>query len=274
MIETTPLFDARYGHETPAAAPPQLEHPVLKSLLAHRSVRGFLSRDLATGTLEALVAAAQSAASSSNLQAYGVVAVEDAAQRQRLAELSGNQAHIAEAPLFLAWLVDTSLLRFAAELVGKPVEGLDYLDTFLMGALDAALAAQNAVVAAEALGLGTVYIGALRNKPELVAEVLGLPQGVFAVFGLCVGYADPARASAVKPRLPQALVLHRGRYGGRDTSAELQRYDRVLRAFQRSQGLAEVPWTEQSSTRVASPSGLNGRDRLRQALESRGFALR
>jgi nitroreductase len=68
---------------------------------------------------------------------------------------------------------------------------------FLMAAIDTALAAQNAVVAAESLGLGTVYIGALRNQPERVAQVLGLPHKSFAVFGLCVGHADPEQPTGV-----------------------------------------------------------------------------
>lgn len=271
MSDATQLFEARYGEA--ASAPAQLAHPVLAGLLAHKSVRGFLPTALPAGTLEALVAAAQSAASSSNLQAYSVVAVEDPAQKRRLSELAGNQEHVEEAPLFLAWLVDTSLLRGAARAAGRPAEGLDYLDTFLMGAIDAALAAQNAVVAAEALGLGTVYIGALRNKPELVAEALGMPRDVFAVFGLCVGYPDPARLSGVKPRLSQRVVLHRERYTAA-AHGELAQYDQALTAFQRSQGVPPIPWTEQATTRVATAGALNGRDRLREALESRGFALR
>jgi nitroreductase len=274
MSEASQLYRARYGADGPSSATAALAHPVIESLLAHRSVRGYLPTPLPNGTLEALVASAQSAASSSNLQAYGVVAVEDGARKRRLAELAGNQAHIVEAPLFLAWLVDTARLRGIATRSGRSADGLDYLDTFLMGAIDAALAAQNAVVAAEALGLGTVYIGALRNKPELVAEVLGLPDGVFAVFGLCVGYPDPARLSGVKPRLPQQLLLHRERYDLRAADEEHARYDRALAAFQAEQGLPVVPWTEQSTTRVAGASALNGRDRLREALGARGFAVR
>lgn len=75
--------------------------------------------------------------------------------------------------------------------------------------IDAALAAQNATIAAESLGLGTVYIGGIRNQPVRVTETIQLPPHLFTVFGLCVGYPDEAKPAAIKPRLPQAAVLHR-----------------------------------------------------------------
>ena len=89
---------------------------------------------------------------------------------------------------------------------------MPYLETFFVAVLDAGLAAQNAVIAADFLGLSAVYIGPLRNDPEAVAAILGLPPAVFGVFGLCVGYAKPGSLAEVKPRLPQAAVLHRERY--------------------------------------------------------------
>ncbi|MFM7366911.1 MAG: nitroreductase family protein, partial [Sphaerospermopsis kisseleviana] len=155
---------------------------------------------------------AQSASTSSNLQTWSVVAVEDGNRKEELSKLANNQAHIRQSPLFLVWLADLARLTNIAESRGLPHEGLDYLEMFLMAAIDAALAAQNAVVAAESLGLGTVYIGALRNKPQEVAQILNLPPHVVAVFGLCVGYADPVVKVAIKPRLPQSVVLHREIY--------------------------------------------------------------
>lgn len=89
---------ARYGQavELPTAG----ANAVIDSLLAHRSVRAYLDRPLAHGTLETLVAAAQSAPTSSNLQAWTVVAVEDPARKERLSKLAADQAHIRECPLF------------------------------------------------------------------------------------------------------------------------------------------------------------------------------
>ncbi|MDR6322219.1 hypothetical protein J3R03_006415 [Actinoplanes couchii] len=87
------------------------------------------------------------------------------------------------------------------------MDGADYLETTVIGFVDTALAAQNAVVAAESLGLGTVFVGAVRNHPEEVADELGLPPHAVAAFGLAVGEPDPDEAAGIKPRLPQAAVL-------------------------------------------------------------------
>lgn len=270
------LFAARYGTEdaAPPAAAAGAPNAVLETLLSHRSVRAFEDRPLDDGTLEWLLAAAQSAPSSSNLQTWSAVAVRDAQRRARLAEWVGGQAAVREAPLVLVWLADLSRLHRVAQRAGQPIEGLHYLDTWLMAALDAALAAQNAVTAAASLGLGTVYIGAIRNRPEEVAAELGLPAGSFAVCGLCVGHPDRARPAAVKPRLPVSAVLSHERFRPADVEGDVAAYDARLAAFQASQGLAAKGWSGHSLDRLRGPSDLKGRHRLREALRQQGFELR
>jgi len=277
MSNAFELLQARYGtgQDAPAIAAGAF-NPVLETLFSHRSVRAFLHDALADDTLDLLMAAAQSAPSSSNLQVWSAVAVQDNARRQRLAELVGKQKQVSEAPLFLAWLVDLSRLKRLAVARGRQLDGVDYLDTFLMGVIDAALAAQNVVNAAESLGLGTVYIGALRNQPEAVAEELGIQPGdyVYPVFGLCIGHPDPARPAAVKPRLPQSSVLYRERYAPTPVEQEVGNYDEAMRAFYASQGLSTTSWSEHSIARLRSAADLKGRHRLREALADLGFALR
>jgi hypothetical protein len=146
---------------------------------------------------------------------------------------------------------------------------------FVMATVDAALAAQNAAVAAESLGLGIVYIGAMRNRPEEVAAVLGLPPHVFAVFGMCVGYPDKAKPAAIKPRLPQSAVLHRETYKLTEQDDAIAQYNEVMNAFYTQQQMnISGDWSEHSVKRVASPGSLSGRDRLREALNHLGFQLR
>ncbi|HZV08968.1 MAG TPA: nitroreductase family protein, partial [Novosphingobium sp.] len=233
---TQPAERLAERYRQPADQPPGW-NATIDALLAHRSVRAYLPDALAPGTVELLVAAAQSAASSSNLQPWSVVAVEDPARKARLAALAGHQTHLEQAPLLLIWLVDLNRLDTIGQQRGEPTEALAYLETFLLGAVDTALAAQNAVVAAESLGLGTVYVGAIRNRPVEVAAELALAPQVFALFGLAVGHPDPARPAAVKPRLPQAAVLSREAYGNPQAPAAIAAYDAHLEAFQREQGL-------------------------------------
>lgn len=247
--------------------------PVLETLLAHRSVRAYLPDALPPGTLETLVAAAQSAATSSNLQAWSVVAVEDDARRARLSEWVGGQAHVRVAPLFLVWIADLSRLARTAERLGRRAGANRYLEMFVIAVVDAALAAQNAVVAAESMGLGTVYIGAIRNRPDEVAAELRLPRAAFPVFGLCVGRPDPARPASVKPRLAPGTVLHRETYRAEGEADAVAAYDEAMRAFQRSQRMPEQAWSAQASQRVAGPESLSGRDRLAALLKAQGFDL-
>jgi nitroreductase len=253
---------------------PEAWNPVLETLLSHRSVRAYDSRPLPPETLELLVAAAQSASSSSNLQAWSVVAVEDEARKARLSELAANQQFIRQAPLFLVWLADLSRIQHLADERQIKLEGLEFLETLFLGIIDAALAAQNAVVALESLGLASVYVGAIRNKPEQVATELGLPPQVFPVFGLSIGYADSTVLTAIKPRLEQKSVLHREQYSPAAHSAAILRYDEKLSDFQREQGMDTIGWTGRTIPRLRNAQSLAGRDRMREALANLGFVLR
>ncbi|TBV10286.1 NADPH-dependent oxidoreductase [Stutzerimonas kirkiae] len=268
-----PLWQQRYGSaDAPSAEP---GNALIEQLLAHRSVRAYLDQPLPDGTLETLLAAAQSAATSSNLQAWSLLAVEDRQRKARLAALANDQAHIVQAPLFLVWLADFSRAARLAERHGRELQAVEYLDSLLVGGLDAALAAQNAVLAAEALGLGTVYIGALRNNLQAVIDELQLPPLVFPVFGLCVGYPDPSRPAAIKPRLPQSVVLHRETYRlDEQEPHRLDDYDRQVDAFYREQGLENPAWSRQVIDRLASVNSLHGRERLAQVLHRQRLALR
>jgi len=262
----------RYGGDEPSG--PLLWNDVIGHLLSHRSIRAYRKDALPDGTVETLVAAAQSAASSSNLRLWSVVAVADADKRAQLTQLAGGQQHIADAPLILLWIADLARAHHIAARNDAPAEGFGYIESFLVASIDAALAAQNAVVAAESLGLGTVYIGALRNRPEDVAALIDLPPNAGVVFGLVVGWPDPDRPASIKPRLPQAAVLHHERYALEPQQAAIDSYDATSRIFQHGQGLPTVGWIAQLLQRGASAASLNGRQRLGAALKALGFGLR
>src|SRR5580698_8676436 len=102
----TEALALRYGGGAEPGSGPW--NDVIATLLSHRSVRGFLSDALPEGTLETLVAAAQSASTSSNLQTWSVVAVTDPVKKAALAKIANGQKHIEQCPLFLVWLADLS----------------------------------------------------------------------------------------------------------------------------------------------------------------------
>ncbi len=273
MSQLPSLLEHRYGTGLDAGTAIPV-NAVIEHLLSHRSVRAYLPTPVPAGCLEALVAAAQSASTSSNLQVWSVVAIEDPERKAKLAALAGNQAHIRDVPLFLVWLADLARIDAVARAQGEQAEGLEFLEALLVGVIDAALAAQNAAVAIESMGLATVYIGGIRNKPEEVARELGLPPGVFPVFGMCVGYEDPARPAAIKPRIAQPAVLHREQYRLEDQVREAQAYDAVLAKFWAGEGMNPPAWTRTIVSRVKTPAALHGRERLVEALHNLGFLLR
>ena len=255
-----------------------MSNPTLELVYRHGSVRKYRPDPVPVETIEAIVSAAQRTSTSSNLQVYSVVAVTDAAKRARLAELCGNQEHIAQAPVFLAWCADLARLDRACELRGY-TQVADYVENFLVAAVDAAIAAQSAALAAESLGLGICYIGSIRNNTQAVIDLLALPRLVFPITGMTVGW--PAAEPLVRPRLPLEAVLHREHYDRTGQDEALAEYDRAMAATG-IYGGRQVPtpgrpgevenygWTEHSARRVAQAV----RTDLREVLEKQGFALK
>lgn len=263
---------ARYGVDD--SSPLSQWNDTLDLLLDHRSVRAFTDQALPEGTIETLIAAAQSASTSSNLQVWSVVSVQDPERKSRLSTLAGNQAHIRQAPLFFVWLADLSRVARIGEQHDVELATLPYLESLLLGTIDAALAAQNAVVALESLGLGSVYIGGIRNDIAAVGQVLELPPQVYPVFGLCVGYPSTERPANVKPRLPQRAVLHHETYSTAEEENALAAYDARLGAFYEREGMKAAGWSEQVVNRLRSVSNLHGREALVAELTRMGFGLR
>ena len=256
---------------------PSITTPVIDQIHRHASIRHYKAEPVDAALIETIVAAGQRAATSSNLQTYAVVAVTASATRVELARLCGNQAHILEAPVFLAWCADLSKLERAADLRQLP-HSHTHVENFLMAAVDVALAAQNAVLAAESLGLGTCYIGGIRNQPRAIIELLGLPRLLFPITGLTLGWPDaPANP---RPRLPQAAVLHWESYSRTHEDAALHAYDQTMIATG-SYDNRQVPvpgkpdeveaygWLEHSARRVSQPLRVD----LRQVLHEQGFEL-
>lgn len=265
------LLRQRYGGDAPETEFPLT--PVMELMLRHRSVRSYQDRPLPDGALEALIAAGQSAATSSNMQAVSVVAVTDADRRRRFARAASGQAFVAEAPVILCFVADQARPTRVGATIGEDLWAIPLVDNFLAAATDAAIFAQNVLLAAQSAGLGGCYIGNLRNDPEFVAAELGLPDRAVVLFGLALGYEQPPE-TGIRPRLPQAVVLHRERYSTAGEAEALARYDRAFAAHEISQGRPRMTWTGRHTARYASKAYLDGRIDLRAILGRMGFPLK
>ena len=249
--------------------------PTIELMSTHGSVRHYKPDSVPESMVEEIVAAGQRASTSSNLQAYSVVATTDCAKKKQLMDITGGQKHITQAPVFLLWCADFSRLKRASLHMGYELNA-DHIENFLVAAVDAAIASQNAGLAAESLGLGFCYIGAIRNQPHRVVSLFDLPELVFPVFGMTLGW--PVKAPLIRPRLPLEAVLHWDTYQEDDLSL-LKEYDLAMietgiyggrQVNQQDQDPSVYGWMEHSARRVSKPS----RPQLREAIIESGFPLK
>ncbi len=254
MSELSDLLAQRYGADMPEFPTATFNaDPVLTTLLAHKSIRRYKPDALPAGTLELLSAAAQSAASSSNLQVWSVVAVTDPARKAEAAKLCGDQDSIRQAPLFLVFCADLARLTAVSEREHLPGAALDYTEMLVTAVIDASLAAQNAAVAAEGLGLGICYIGGARNHPQELAALLNLPPRVIGLFGLTVGWPAGGDTAQIKPRLPQSGLVFHETYDANARDAAVTAYNQTMHDFYASQKMM-FPATGPSIRQSASPA--------------------
>ena len=239
----------------------------LDVLSSHASVRSFTDEPVDDDLLRTALEAARRAPTSSNWQTYSIVVVRDPETKERLAELSGGQRHVAESAVFLAFVADFHRVRRAAARHGiDAARGLEFLMTPLV---DAAIVGEATQVALESLGLGAVMVGGIRSEVVAVAELLGLPEEAFVVFGMSVGWPAEQPNPSLKPRLPGHLVVHEERYSDAGFDAAMDEYDADLGAWYEARGssLSTAAWTGIVARRVAEARY----PRLRRELEDRGF---
>lgn len=240
---------------------------VIKLLQSHRSIRKFTDQEIPRGLLLELLKAGQAAATSSHVQAYSVIHVKDAANREQLAELSGGQGYVASSAVFLVFCADMKRPTEASARTGANVER-GMTEQLLVATVDTALMAQNVAVAAESEGLGICYIGGIRNNPEAVSELLKLPPHVYPVFGMCLGYPD--HQPEVKPRLPVEAILKEDYYT--EDSDQVVAFDDTMRAYyqSRSSGNKNSDWSHNLTPLFDNKL----RPHMRDFLVKRGFTMK
>ncbi len=251
--------------------------PWLRQVLMRRTHRRYAERPVLEPLLRLLLGTAFSASSKSDFQQASAIWVRDRQSRDRLAALVPDMPWVGNAPEFLVFCGDAHRLERIGELRGHINEN-GKLEGFFNAAVDAALVLQTFILAAETAGLGCCPISVLRNHADAVADILGLPDKVFPVAGLCVGY--PAAAGHVSMRLPPNATVHIDHYDERGLTEAVEAYDRrrdarysLAREQQRSPdvfGYASFyGWSEDKARQAAQPEGQSFPTFLRK----RGFSL-
>jgi len=219
MSEAGNLVRDRYGLDVDVA---DEMNETLRTILSHRTCRRYSDQPVTDETLNLLLACAQSAPTKSNLQQYSIVVVRDPDLRQRLGALVPSMTWLATAPVALVFLGDVRRIRQLAEMRGHDYKN-NNADTFMNAAVDSALAMQNLIAAAESIGLGTCPVSYVRNRIDELAELLNLPDGVFPISGLTLGFRADAGYTAM--RLPQNIVVHHDRYDDAGLAEDIVDFD-------------------------------------------------
>lgn len=248
----------------------------LARIAEHRSHRKFSAREVEPDLLKLLCACALSAPSKSDLQQADIVHVADRAEVRAIADGIPDMPWIAQAPVFLVFCGNNRRLRQMSLWRGKPFAN-EHLDHFMNAAVDAGLVMMSFIRAAEAAGLGACPISAVRNRCAEVSDLLGLPDGVFPIAGLCVGY--PAEAGRISARLPLEVTVHVDRYAESGLQGKINAYDRrrhALQPYRRQRYDDRYPkvdfygWSEDKARQYSVPE----REDFGAFIRSKGFSLK
>ena len=195
-------------------------NPTIETIMSRASLRKYEEKPIDPSHQELILKSAWRAPTAGNMMLYSVIEVTDQAIKDTLSETCDHQPFIARAPMVLVFLADVTRWYDYYEACGVPdwqakqgkvYEGPDEGD-FMLAVNDAVIAAQNTVIAAESLGIGSCYIGDIMEQYETHRELFNLPEQAFPVCMLCYGYYPGGKKRKPMWRLDDKYMLHENRY--------------------------------------------------------------
>ncbi|HKU96196.1 MAG TPA: nitroreductase family protein [Vineibacter sp.] len=268
------LIERRFGERVEAEVPPD-GAPVLQRMLARGVRRAFHDKPVDPALLRTLCAAALSSPTKSDMQQGDILILDDPARRATIFATMPDHPWLAAAPVFLVFLGNNRRQRQIHDWRGKPFAN-DHLDPFFNAAVDGAIVMATFIAAAEAVGLGCCPISQIRNEARLVSDTLELPQHVFPIAGLAVGW--PSRDGELSLRLPLDVRVHHDRFDETDVAVKVDGYDRrraAVQPYRRQRDEARFGrvelygWSEDKARQYARAERANFGDYVR----SQGFKL-
>lgn len=273
-----PLANAlseRFG--TPVGVPAALaDNPALQTMAARGSCRWFRPDPAAPDILRTLCAIALAAPSKSDLQQRDIVILQEAGQVAQIKALLDGQDWIANAPTLLVFCANNRRQRLLHRWWNR-VFANDHLDAMFNASVDAAIALGTFVTAAEAAGLGCCPASTIRNHAQEVSDLLDLPDHVFPVAALAVGYPEHAQPR-ISMRLPLDVTVHTDRYTEDALQARVEAYDAARAAHRPIRGQRQTDrfgtadpytWSDDKTRQYAAPE----RRDFGAFLRARGFDL-
>ena len=195
---------------------------VSETLSAHRSIRKFKTKPIGRELIDQILKSAIDGSSSSgNLNSYSIILTQDPERKSTLCRMHSDQNMIEEAPLLITFCSDQHRTRLWLKERGA-ADSFDDLLGFLVGAFDAVIVAQSLTLAAESKGLGVCYLGTTLSNATEISSFLELPDHVYPVTSLVVGYPD--ESPQVRNRLPFTSLVHHETYREFDSERLLETY--------------------------------------------------
>lgn len=225
-------------------------NPTLELLQQHRVYREFDADAVVDAAdLEQIIRCAQQAASWMNGQHYSIIHITDPALREQIVALQSRNPQLKTCSALLIFVMDGYRSHLASEAYEGSFAGFGDADTLITLATDTALAAQNAIVAAESMGYATCPIGGIRTVADEMIRLLQLPKYTYPAFGLCIG--KPAVAMRVKPRLPQSAVYFTNHYQAEQLPEQLADYEKTMWEF--AEARETLPYRQKFANYYAKP---------------------
>lgn len=269
------LLQLRFD-DAPQNVPDAPDTGLWHSIASHQSCRSYADAPVSDELVRQLCALALCSPTKSDLQQRDIIIVDDPAKRSVINGLFPDSPWISDAPVFLVFCGNNRRLRQIHARHGHPFKN-DHLDAFFNAAVDAGIALSTLVHAADAAGLGTCPISTIRDYLETVNELLCLPDWVFPVAGMTLGW--PGRRPRVNLRLPLAATLHTDIYDEDAQWTAIEAYD-LRRAELRPYGSQRDPdrfgtrdpytWSEDKARQYAKPQ----RSDFGTYARKKGFDLR
>jgi len=185
----------------------------LDILFNRKSIRKFKSKKVSKKIIDQIIIAGQRAPTACRMEAYSFIIISDINKRSQIIEATvshkSTRKFMHEAPLWIMICVDFERQLTFSRSLGIEADFAE-LSKFILGIIDASLAAENMVIAAEALGLGSCFVGSIWTEPKRVVDIINLPQNVFPFLLLCIGYPD--ETPVLRPRWPIKAVSHENEY--------------------------------------------------------------
>jgi FMN reductase [NAD(P)H] len=265
MTTYADLIDRRFGDGGPSADS-VADNEFIRRVIGRKTVRRYSDTVPDESLLGLLVAAALSSSAKSDFQQASILRVSDSAKRTAIGALFPSMPWIGVSPAFFVFLGDARRLQRVGELRAKPVRN-GTLEGFFNASIDAALAMQTMILCAESAGLGVCPISVIRNEIDKVAAILKLPDLVFPVAGLCLGY--PQGEGYISLRLPRSVTTHHETYDDAALPAGIDDYDR------RRDARHAIPKDQHRSNAEFGEAAFYGwsEDKARQAAKAEGAAF-